>query len=85
MVIATLRKNLGPPMPKQNDDSCLQEKQEPYTTYTFLYSVKLMLRINNFFLNLVEITLYQKKVSQFNTSQKEFGSYEIFVYRKAVR
>ena len=25
----TLRKNLGPPMSKQNDDSYLQEDQEP--------------------------------------------------------
>ena len=29
MLAETLRKNLGPPMPKQNDDSCLQKHQEP--------------------------------------------------------
>ena len=29
MVTATLRKNLGPPVPQQNDDSYLQEDQEP--------------------------------------------------------
>ena len=33
MVTVTLRENLGPPMPKQNDDSCLQEDQEPYKFY----------------------------------------------------
>ena len=25
---ATLKKNLGPSMPKQNDDSCLQEENQ---------------------------------------------------------
>ena len=29
MVTATLRKNLRPSMLKHNDDSCLQEDQEP--------------------------------------------------------
>ena len=29
MVTVTLRKNFGPPMPKQNYDSRLQEDQEP--------------------------------------------------------
>ena len=29
MVTATLRKNLAPPVLKQNDDSCLQQDQEP--------------------------------------------------------
>ena len=29
MVAATLRKNLEPSMLKHNDDSCLQEDQEP--------------------------------------------------------
>ena len=29
MVTATLRKNLGQSMLKHNDDSCLQEDQEP--------------------------------------------------------
>ena len=33
-VAATLGKNLGPPMPKQSDDSCLQENQESQTTCT---------------------------------------------------
>ena len=32
MLTAALRKNLGPPMPKQNDDSCLLEDQEFYST-----------------------------------------------------
>ena len=54
------RKNLGPPMPKQNDDSCLQEDQESYSTCTFLLPAKLMLRISNIFLHLVEMTLYHK-------------------------
>ena len=60
MVTVTLRKNLGSLMPKQNDDSWLQQNQEPYSTCTFLCPVKLMLRITNFLLHLVEITLYQK-------------------------
>ena len=60
IVTATLRKNLGPPIPKQNDDSCLQEDQESYSTCTFLCPVKFMLRISSIFLHLLEITLYQK-------------------------
>ena len=60
MVTATLRKNLEPPMPKQNDDSCLQEDQEPYSTCTFLCRVKLIFRISNFFLHLVEINFLSK-------------------------
>ena len=60
MVTATLGKNLGPRMPKQNDGSCLREDQEPYSTCTFLWPVKLMLTISSFFLHLVEIILYQK-------------------------
>ena len=32
MVTATPRKNIGTPMPKQNDDSYLQEDQEPLAT-----------------------------------------------------
>ena len=60
MVTATLRKNLGSPIPKQNDDSCLQEHQESYSACTFLCPVTLMLRISKFFLHLVEITIYQK-------------------------
>ena len=60
IVTATLRKNLGPPMPKQNDDSCFQEDQESYSICTFLCPVKLMLRVSCIFLHLVEITLYQK-------------------------
>ena len=35
MVAAALEKNLGPPLPKQSDDSCLQENQEPQTTCPF--------------------------------------------------
>ena len=34
MLATTLAKNLGPPMPKRSDDSCLQENQEPWTTCT---------------------------------------------------
>ena len=60
MITTTLRKNLGPPMPKQNDDSCLQEDQGSYSTGTFLCPAQLMLRISNFFLDLLEITLYLK-------------------------
>ena len=44
MVTATLIKNLGFPMPKQNDDSSLKEDRESYSTCTFLYPLKLMLR-----------------------------------------
>ena len=58
MVTATIGKNLGPPLSKQNDDPCLQEDQKPYSTCTFLCPVKLKLRISNFFLHLVDITLY---------------------------
>ena len=43
MVTATLRKSLGPSILKHNDDSCLQEDQEPQATCTFLYPVNLML------------------------------------------
>ena len=46
-------------MPKQNDESRLQEDQELYLTCTFLCPVKLMLRISNYFLHLVETTLSQ--------------------------
>ena len=60
VVTGILRKNLGPPMPKQNDDSCLQGDQESSSTCTFLCPVKLMLRISNFFLYLFDLTLYQK-------------------------
>ena len=60
MVTASLRKNLGLPMPTQKDDSCLQEHQESFSTCTFWCPVKLMLRISNIFLHLVETTLYQK-------------------------
>ena len=42
MVTATLRKNLGHPIPKQNNDSCIQEDQESYSTRTFLCPVKLI-------------------------------------------
>ena len=79
MVTATLKKNLGLPMPKQNDDSCLQEDQEPYSACTFLCPVKLMLRISNFFLHLVEITLYQNKVSQF-ISLKRNSPFERYLF-----
>ena len=34
MMAATLGKNLGPPMPKQSNDSYLQENQESQTTCT---------------------------------------------------
>ena len=34
MVATTLGKNLGPPMPKRSDDSCLQETKESQTTCT---------------------------------------------------
>ena len=54
-----LRNILEPLMPKQNDDSRLQEDQELYLTCTFLCPVKLMLRISNYFLHLVETTLSQ--------------------------
>ena len=60
MVLAeNLRNILEPLMPKQNDDSRLQEDQELYLTCTFLCPVKLMLRISNYFLHLVETTLSQ--------------------------
>ena len=42
MVGATLRKSLGSPMPKQSDDSCLQEYQEQLATCWFLCPVKLI-------------------------------------------
>ena len=35
MVTTNLRKNLGPLVLKHNDDSYLQEKQEPSATCTF--------------------------------------------------
>ena len=50
MVTATLRKNFGPPMTKQN--SCLQEDQELCSTCTFLGPIKLTLKISNIFLHL---------------------------------
>ena len=34
MVAATLGKNLGPPMPKWSNDSCLQENQESQRAFT---------------------------------------------------
>ena len=39
MVTATLKKKLGPPFPKENDDACFQEEQEPYATCTFLSQI----------------------------------------------
>ena len=60
MVTATLKKNFGHPMLKQKDDSCSQEDQDSHSTCTFLCHGKLMLRISNIFLHLVEITFYQK-------------------------
>ena len=36
MVTATLRKNLASPMPREKDDSCLQEDQELLATCTFV-------------------------------------------------
>ena len=48
MLTATLGKNLGPSMPEQSDDSCLQEKQDTLVTCSFLYPVKLMFWISNF-------------------------------------
>ena len=84
MVTAPIRKNIGPPMPKHNDNSCLQEDQESYSTCTFLCRVKLMLRISNIFLHLVK-PFIKNKVSLFNTSQKELAFYEIFVYKISVQ
>ena len=52
---------------------------------TFLCPIKMMLRISNFFLHLVETNFfYQKKVTEFNTSQNELAFYQIYFYRISV-
>ena len=78
------------PLGKISDLQCqnrtMSSRRRPRAVLNMLFfvSVILILRISNFFLHLVEITLYQKKVSQFNTSQKKLF-YEIFVYKISVR
>ena len=54
MVTVALQKNLGPSMPRQNDDTYLQQDQNPFE---FKCPVKM---ISNIFLLLVQINFYQK-------------------------
>ena len=40
MLEASLRRDLGSPMQKQGDESCLKENQEEYAACMFLWPVK---------------------------------------------
>ena len=53
-------KNLGLPMLKQNMTNIFRKTESLTQHPLFLCLVKLILRMSNFFLHLVEITFYQK-------------------------
>ena len=70
MVAATLGKNLGPPIPKQSNDSISRKTKTCWQHALFLWPFKLMLWISNLFLQLNEITHFQKHINGLLTDMK---------------
>ena len=61
-VATILGKNLGPPMPKQGNDSIFRKTTSCRQHAFFLWPIKLMLWISNLFLHLIDITHFQKHI-----------------------